>query len=64
MFEHKDTFTTLNYGRSWANIRNLLIENNRNEGKGLAKHESIVRGSNLNQNISVEIKLREGFSEY
>ena len=63
MFQKSVTISALNQGRSWANIRSLLIENSRDEGRGLVKYESVPE-SDLNQSKSMVTKQRESFRRY
>ena len=35
MLQNKEIDTAESYGRSWAHIRHILIENNKNEGKDM-----------------------------
>lgn len=64
MFQNSDTVTSLNQGKSWANIRSLLIENSRDEGRVGAKYETLDHGSSLNQKMPVDIRNKAGFSKY
>lgn len=47
MLQNKETYTASTNGRSWAHIRHILVENNKNESGDMANNKP---GYHVNDN--------------
>lgn len=54
MLQDKHMYTAANYGRSWAHIRHILIENSKNEGMDMMKDKSKFHESDLTRKAASE----------
>ena len=55
MIQEKNMYTEANYGRSWAHIRNILIENSKNEGRDMVMDKPQFHESDLTRKAAVEV---------